>query len=128
MFFRRSYDDLFVLLKQVLEHPSRRLSLSAEWVMSDFEHNIRASWLDIFPSVRAKGCHFHYAKVSSVLYNTVHHFIFLTIFFFSYLSEKIAHLSTTNLCPLKSYLVFKISSHLSHLLNTSCLVLVKVLA
>ena len=61
--------------------------------MSDFEHNIRASWLDIFPSVKAKGCHFHYAKVSSVLYNTVHHFLFSTIFFFSYLSEEIAYIS-----------------------------------
>ena len=61
---RQSYDDFFSLLKQALEHPSRDLELSAEWVMSDFEHNIRTSWQAIFPNIKAKGCHFHYAKVS----------------------------------------------------------------
>ena len=65
--FRRSYDDLFALLKEALEHPSRNLALSAEWLMSDFELNIRASWQETFPAVKAKGCHFHYANVSSVL-------------------------------------------------------------
>ena len=53
---RRSYDDLFTLLKNALEHPSRNLELSAEWMMSDFEHNIRLSWVSIFPDVEAKGC------------------------------------------------------------------------
>ena len=60
---RRSYDDFFNLLKDALEHPSRNLELSAEWMMSDFEHNIRASWESIFPGITGKGCHFHYAKV-----------------------------------------------------------------
>ena len=59
---RRSYDDLFGLLRQTLEHHSRRLSLSAEWFMSDFENNIRKSWAENFPSVSPKGCHFHFAK------------------------------------------------------------------
>ena len=65
---RQSYDDLFSLLKQALEHPSRDLELSAEWVMSDFEHNIRTSWQSIFPNIKAKGCHFHFAKVRFLLF------------------------------------------------------------
>ena len=80
--FRRSYDDLFALLKEALKHPSRNLALSAEWLMSDFEHNIRASWQETFPDVKAKGCHFHYAKVSAVLYHTVQFFLsFFSSFF-----------------------------------------------
>ena len=50
---RQSYDDFFSLLKQALEHPSRDLELSAEWVMSDFEHNIRTSWQAIFPNIKS---------------------------------------------------------------------------
>jgi hypothetical protein len=65
---RRSYDDFFTLVKQALEHPSRNLRLSAEWLMSDFEHNIRASWTDIFPEVQPKGCHFHFAKVRGIIF------------------------------------------------------------
>jgi hypothetical protein len=37
---RRSYDDLFSLLKKSLDHPSRNLALSAEWLMSDSETNL----------------------------------------------------------------------------------------
>ena len=62
---RQSYNDFFSLLKKALGHQSRQLKLSAEWMMSDFEYNIRAIWEDTFPGIRAKGCHFHYAKVSS---------------------------------------------------------------
>ena len=54
----------FSLLKNALEHSSPNLELSAEWMISDFEHNIRASWTDMFPKVQPKGCHFHYAKVA----------------------------------------------------------------
>ena len=52
-------DDFFSL-----EHPSRNLELSANWMMADFENNIRASWSAFFPAVTPKGCHFHYAKVA----------------------------------------------------------------
>ena len=72
---RRSYDDFFTLLRQALEHPSRNLQLSAEWLMSDFEHNIRASWTDIFPEVQPKGCHFQYAKVRGILCYNIYNFI-----------------------------------------------------
>ena len=34
--------------------------------MSDFEFNIRAAWTVTFPSIKAKGCHFNYAKVKLV--------------------------------------------------------------
>ena len=57
-------DDFFSLLKKALEHPSRNLELSAEWMMADFEHNIRAQWSAFIPAVTPKGCHFHYAKVA----------------------------------------------------------------
>ena len=67
---RRSYDDLFGLLREALEHPSRRLELSAEWLMSDFELNIRAAWQDMFPGIQPKGCHFHYSKVSLVYFSS----------------------------------------------------------
>ena len=60
---QRSYDDFYTLLRQALEHPTRKLKLSAEWIMSDFEHNIRTGWAAVFPEVQTKGCHFHYAKV-----------------------------------------------------------------
>ena len=60
---RRSYDDFFTLLKKALQHPSRNLELSAEWMMADFEINIRAAWESTFPGIQTKGCHFHYAKV-----------------------------------------------------------------
>ena len=59
---RRSYDDLFGMLKQIMEHPSRNIKISAEWFMSDFEKNIRNSFVSHFPEVTPKGCHFHYAK------------------------------------------------------------------
>ena len=75
---RRSYYDLFTLLKKALEHPSRNLRLSAEWLMSDFEHNIRTSWEAIYPDVKAKGCHFHFAKVS----------LYTCIFFFYLVSNS----------------------------------------
>ena len=39
---RRSYDDLFSGLKRALD--AGNLELSAEQFMSDFEHNIRASF------------------------------------------------------------------------------------
>lgn len=44
--------------------------------MSDFEHNIRASWQEIFPEVQAKGCHFHYAKVSKSVLSPIGLFFF----------------------------------------------------
>ena len=65
---RRSYDDFFKLVKDALEHPSRQLELSAEWMMSDFETNIRAGWVDTFPDIKLKGCHFHYSKVKKCSY------------------------------------------------------------
>ena len=65
---RRSYDDFYTLLRQALEHPTRKLKLSAEWIMSDFEHNIRTGWAAVFPEVQTKGCHFHYAKVGGLLF------------------------------------------------------------
>ena len=52
-------DDFFCL-----ENPSRNLELSVEWMMADFEHNIRASWSAFFLAVTPKGCHLHYAKVA----------------------------------------------------------------
>ena len=57
-------DDFLSLFKKALEHPSRNLKLSAEWMMADFEHDIRASWSAFFLAVTPKGCHFHYAKVA----------------------------------------------------------------
>ena len=34
------------------------MELSAEWMMSDFEHNIQLSWVSIFPDVEARGATF----------------------------------------------------------------------
>ena len=64
-YFRRYQHSMadIILLKKALQHPSRNLDVSAEWMMADFEHNKRASWTDVFRSVKCKGCHFHYAKV-----------------------------------------------------------------
>ena len=60
---KRSYNDFFNLVKDALGHPSRNLELAAEWMMSDFEMNIRTTWQTTFPQIKPKGCHFHYSKV-----------------------------------------------------------------
>ena len=62
IFCRRSYDDSFGMLKESLEHDSRNLEISSEFFMSDFEMNIRNSWMDKFPSTIPEDCHFHFVK------------------------------------------------------------------
>ena len=64
---KRSYDDFFNLVKDALGHPSRNLELAAEWMMSDFEMNIRTTWQTTFPRIKPKGCHFHYSKVIEIV-------------------------------------------------------------
>ena len=53
-FIRRSYQDLYTLIKDALAHPSRQLELSAEFMMSDFETNIRTTWEETFPDIKPK--------------------------------------------------------------------------
>ena len=57
---KRSYEDLFGSVKRALE--DRKLELSAQTFISDFEHNIRITFTDHFPSVEPRGCYFHYGK------------------------------------------------------------------
>ena len=51
---------MFSMLKEAMNR--RGLSLSCNSFMSDFELNIRNSFLSFFPDVVAHGCVFHYAK------------------------------------------------------------------
>ena len=57
---KESYNVMFSMLKEALSR--RGLELSAEYFMSDFEINIRQSFMKYFPTVMVKGCIFHYAK------------------------------------------------------------------
>ena len=57
---RESYDALFSMLKECLSR--RGLSLSAQYFMSDFELNIKNSFMSFFPDTECKGCLFHFAK------------------------------------------------------------------
>ena len=57
---RRSYDDLFSCLKIAIE--KRELELSASIFISDFETNIRTSFMNYFPSIKCQGCFYHYGK------------------------------------------------------------------
>ena len=41
---------------------SCRLTLASEWMMSDFEFNIRSAFADVFPNITIDGCSFHWAK------------------------------------------------------------------
>ena len=57
---RIAYDTMFSMVKEALSR--RGISLAAEFFMSDFEHNIRESFMNYFPTVQVKGCLFHYGK------------------------------------------------------------------
>ena len=57
---RDSYDAMFSMLKECLSR--RGLSLSAQYFMSDYELNIKNSFMSFFPNTECKGCLFHYAK------------------------------------------------------------------
>ena len=52
--------DMFNAVKQALN--ARDLELSASTFISDFEHNIRLSFNEVFPDVKTQGCYFHYGK------------------------------------------------------------------
>ena len=70
------------------------MELSAEWMMSDFEHNIQLSWVSIFPDVEAKGCHFHYAKVCTEII-LKKHFIKSNRLYFQCKSMKLRKIKTS---------------------------------
>ena len=50
---RIAYDTMFSMVKEALSR--RGISLAAEFFMSDFEHNIRESFMNYFPTVQV-GC------------------------------------------------------------------------
>ena len=52
--------DMFNAVKRALV--ARDLELSASTFISDFEHNIRLSFNEVFPNVKPQGCYFHYGK------------------------------------------------------------------
>ena len=57
---RDSYNSLFSMLKECLSR--RGLIMSAQFFMSDFELNIKNSFMEFFPQTEVKGCVFHFAK------------------------------------------------------------------
>ena len=57
---KESYDGMWSTLEDKLKE--NKLSLSAEYFMSDFELNIRNTFSDHFPEITTKGCAFHMMK------------------------------------------------------------------
>ena len=57
---KTGYWTMFQLVREALN--SRGLELAAEWMMSDFEYNIRSAFSEVFPNITLKGCSFHWAK------------------------------------------------------------------
>ena len=56
----KTYTTFFVKLKDAMSKIDE--SLSATYVMCDFELGIRKSLKKVWPDLKVKGCHFHMAK------------------------------------------------------------------